>query len=80
MPEAMAHPKRVSDSIAYFCTVRTVDAELAVRHAEQRHRRAGGRTTGPDPFRDEDRDRFRESLLRLLREGPGPMTAPSSTV
>jgi uncharacterized protein YaiI (UPF0178 family) len=46
----------------------TIDAELAVRHAEQRHRRAGGRTTGPTPFQDEDRERFREVLERLLAE------------
>ena len=46
----------------------TIDAELAIRHAEQRHRRAGGRTTGPTPFLDEDRERFRESLVRLLKE------------
>ena len=46
----------------------TIDAELAVRHAEQRHRRAGGRTTGPTPFLDEDRQRFRESLTRLVTE------------
>jgi uncharacterized protein YaiI (UPF0178 family) len=43
-----------------------IDAELAVRHAEQRHRRAGGRTTGPTPFRDEDREHFREVLARLV--------------
>jgi uncharacterized protein len=46
----------------------TVDAELAVRHAEQRHRRAGGRTAGPTPFQEEDRERFRESLERVLKE------------
>jgi len=46
----------------------TIDAELAVRHAEQRHRRAGGRTTGPSPFLDEDRERFREQLARLLAQ------------
>jgi uncharacterized protein len=46
----------------------TIDAELAVRHAEQRHRRAGGRTTGPAPFQDEDRQRFRESLARLVAQ------------
>lgn len=46
----------------------TIDAELAVRHAEQRHRRAGGRTTGPTPFSDDDRERFRQVLARLLRE------------
>jgi len=48
-----------------------IDAELAVRHAEQRHRRAGGRTTGPDPFQEEDRERFRETLTRLLSLGAG---------
>ncbi len=47
----------------------TIDAELAVRHAEQRHRRAGGRTRGPAAFEDEDRERFREVLEGLLREG-----------
>lgn len=46
----------------------TIDAELAVRHAEQRHRRAGGRTTRPTPFKDEDRQRFREVLRRLISE------------
>jgi uncharacterized protein YaiI (UPF0178 family) len=49
----------------------TLDAELAVRHAEQRHRRAGGRTSGPSPFQDEDRERFREVLTRLLTETAG---------
>lgn len=44
----------------------TIDAELAVRHAEQRHRRQGGRTRGPAPFEDEDRERFHASLERLL--------------
>lgn len=44
----------------------TIDAELAVRHAEQRHRRAGGRTRGPAPFGEEDRERFEEVLGRLL--------------
>lgn len=48
----------------------TIDAELAVRHAEQRHRRAGGRTTGPTSFREEDRERFREVLASLLTESP----------
>ena len=46
----------------------TIDAELALRHAEQRHRRAGGRTTGPSPFLDEDRQHFRDVLTRLLSE------------
>jgi uncharacterized protein YaiI (UPF0178 family) len=44
----------------------TIDYELEVRHAEQRHRRAGGRTQGPSPFQDEDRERFRDALRRLL--------------
>lgn len=46
----------------------TIDAELAVRHAEQRHRRAGGRTRGPAAFEDEDRERFEGALERLLAE------------
>ena len=45
----------------------TIDVELEVRHAEQRHRRTGGRTGGPRPFTDEDREHFAESLERLLR-------------
>lgn len=48
----------------------TIDAELAVRHAEARHRRAGGRHRGPAPFEDDDREHFRHSLERLLTEGP----------
>jgi uncharacterized protein YaiI (UPF0178 family) len=46
----------------------TIDAEMEVRHAEQRHRRAGGRTRGPSPFEDDDREHFRQSLEGLLRE------------
>lgn len=42
----------------------TIDVELAVRHAEQKHRRAGGRTRGPAPFEDDDRERF----VRVLEE------------
>ncbi len=46
----------------------TMDAELAVRHAEQKHRRSGGRTRGPSAFEDEDRERFVSALERLLDE------------
>jgi len=44
----------------------TIDMELAVRHAEQRHRRAGGRTKGPSAFDDEDREHFVAVLERVL--------------
>lgn len=44
----------------------TIDAELAVRHAEARLRRAGGRHGGPPKFTDEDREHFVEQLERLL--------------
>ena len=47
----------------------TIDAALFVRHEEKKVRRAGGRTKGPDPFCDEDRERFVRNLERLLREG-----------
>jgi uncharacterized protein YaiI (UPF0178 family) len=53
----------------------SIDAELEVRHAEQQVRRAGGRTRGPAPFEPEDRERFVESLDRLLR---GPASGPSA--
>ena len=46
----------------------TIDMELAVRHAEQRHRRAGGRTRGPSAFDEDDRERFSLTLRRLLAE------------
>jgi len=46
----------------------TIDMELAVRHAERRHRRAGGRTRGPSAFDDDDRERFELVLRRLLDE------------
>jgi len=47
----------------------TIDAELEVRHAEQKHRRSGGRTGGPSKFTEEDRDHFVEQLERVLRDG-----------
>lgn len=46
----------------------TIDAELAVRHAEKKLRRAGGRHGGPSKFDEEDREHFRDHLERLLRE------------
>jgi hypothetical protein len=46
----------------------TIDAEMALRWAEKEHRRAGGRTKGPPPFTDDDRDRFADALERLLDE------------
>ncbi len=46
----------------------TIDAELAVRHAEAKHRRGGGRTQGPSAFDDEDRDHFRFAFERALAQ------------
>ena len=45
----------------------TIDIEMEVRHAEKKVRRAGGRTGGPSPFTDEDREHFTEQLERILR-------------
>jgi uncharacterized protein len=56
----------------------TIDWELSLRHAEQRHRRAGGRTHGPPPFRNEDRQAFQEALSRLLDETGGRLRDPRS--
>ena len=44
----------------------TIDMELEFRHAEQKYRRAGGRTRGPAPLEEEDRERFVDSFKRLL--------------
>lgn len=49
-------------------SIATIDIEMEVRHAEARHRRAGGRTQGPAPFEDDDRDRFHHALERALDE------------
>jgi uncharacterized protein YaiI (UPF0178 family) len=46
----------------------TIDLELEFRHAEQKHRRAGGRTGGPSKFEDDDRQRFEDNLRRILGE------------
>lgn len=46
----------------------TIDAELAVRHAEAKLRRAGGRHGGPPKFDEEDREHFGEQLERLLTQ------------
>lgn len=47
-------------------TKATIDIEMEVRHAEQVHRRGGGRTKGPAPFEDDDRERFTDNLTRIL--------------
>lgn len=46
----------------------TIDIEMEVRHAEAKHRRAGGRTGGPRAFTDEDREHFESQLERLIRD------------
>jgi hypothetical protein len=49
----------------------TIDAELAVRHAQAKLRRAGGRHGGPSAFTDEDREHFESQLERLIRDVGG---------
>jgi len=46
----------------------TIDAELAVRHAEAKLRRQGGRHGGPPKFTDEDREHFSEQLERVISQ------------
>ena len=45
----------------------TIDIDLFIRHEEKKVRRAGGRTSGPAAFTDEDRERFSRNLTELLR-------------
>ena len=44
----------------------TIDAEMDLRHAEAKHRRGGGRTRGPAPFTEDDREHFQQSISRML--------------
>jgi len=46
----------------------TIDMDMQIRHEEKKIRRQGGRTKGPAPFTDDDRDRFMRNLERLLDE------------
>lgn len=49
----------------------TIDMQLFIRHEEKKVRRAGGRTQGPRAFTDEDRERFKRNLTRLIGEALG---------
>jgi len=49
----------------------TIEGELEIRHAEAKHRRSGGRTRGPSPFTDEDREHFVASLELLIERYHG---------
>ena len=46
----------------------TIDAELAVRHAQAKLRRSGGRHGGPSAFSDEDREHFRDRFEMVIRD------------
>lgn len=46
----------------------TIDSMMFIRHEEKKVRRAGGRTKGPAAFEDEDRERFRTNLARMLQQ------------
>ena len=45
----------------------TIDIEMEVRHAEQVHRRSGGRTQGPSKFEDEDREHFSDRFTSMVK-------------
>lgn len=45
----------------------TIDMDMQIRHEEKKIRRQGGRTKGPAPFTDDDRERFTRNLQRLLK-------------
>ena len=49
-------------------TLATIDLDLHIRHGEKKVRRQGGRTGGPAPFEDDDRERFAANLRRLVEE------------
>lgn len=49
----------------------TIDAQLHIRHEEKKLRRAGGRTKGPAPMTEEDREHFAAALKRVLSDKRG---------
>ena len=49
-------------------TLATIDLDMHIRHEEKKVRRQGGRTRGPAPFEDDDRERFAANLRRLVGE------------
>ncbi|MEG0072153.1 MAG: DUF188 domain-containing protein [Raoultibacter sp.] len=46
----------------------TIDLDMEIRHVEKKIRRQGGRTKGPAPFTDDDREIFSANLQRLATE------------
>lgn len=46
----------------------TIDMDMEMRHIEKKVRRQGGRTKGPAPFEEEDRERFSTNLRRMVDE------------
>lgn len=48
-------------------TLATIDLDMHIRHEEKKIRRQGGRTRGPAPFEDEDRERFIRNLRALVK-------------
>jgi uncharacterized protein YaiI (UPF0178 family) len=44
----------------------TIDFDMEMRHIEKKVRRQGGRTKGPAPFSEEDREHFVENLQRII--------------
>lgn len=49
-------------------TLATIDLDMHIRHEEKKVRRQGGRTRGPAPFEEDDRERFTANLRRLVEE------------
>ena len=46
----------------------TIDMEMEIRHVEKKIRRQGGRTKGPAPFTEEDREHFLSTLQRVIEK------------
>lgn len=46
----------------------TIDMDMEMRHIEKKLRRLGGRTTGPPPFTEDDREHFAASLERVVEK------------
>jgi uncharacterized protein YaiI (UPF0178 family) len=54
----------------------TIDFDMEMRHIEKKVRRQGGRTKGPAPFTNADREYFTENLQRVIDKA---LSSPDSS-
>jgi uncharacterized protein YaiI (UPF0178 family) len=57
----------------------TIDFDMEMRHLEKKVRRQGGRTKGPAPFTEEDREHFIENLQKIIDKASFTRATPEDS-